>query len=264
MIIKNFSCEKNKITNSRIPNDIDHSSKNRKMNISINYYIFNKIYKYFLFIKYLLLSHLIIFLCINNKNNYKNNFYDQYIYKNETFNTLQNRSLTEIHFNNDYSNLNGSSKNTSNLRPKNINKNDKKNKNNINEEIIYNDNIRDTSISEPKNLEDLIFKKRTEESHLNEGKDLSPFDKIKCCFDIFDDFFIDRIIDYNVQKKDSTSVKLITENIIIHAIAFFPFSLPFLSHITDRLNFFGINHEKKKKKDILYITDDKKELYGVK
>ncbi|KYO00002.1 putative exported protein [Plasmodium gaboni] len=259
MLIKNGSSTKNKITNNNNPNNIHHISKKGKMNTSINYNIFNKIYKY------LLLSQLIVFLCINYKNNHKNYFYDQYIYKNESFNTLQNRSLTEIHVNNDYSNLNGSSKNTLNLRPKNINKNDKQNKNNIKEDINSNNNISDDLISKPKNLEDLIFKKRREEAHLNEGKVLSLLDKIKCFFDIFDDFFIDRMIDYDVQKKDSLSLKFITENIVIHAMAFFPFSLATFPYTSDRINFFGMNHEKKKnKKDILYITDNKKELYGVK
>ncbi|SOV83947.1 Plasmodium exported protein, unknown function [Plasmodium sp.] len=259
MLIKNCSSTKNKINNNINPNDIHHASKNGKINISINYNIFNKIYKY------LLLPYFIIFLFIDNKNNHKKYFYDKYIYKNETFNTLQNRSLTEIHFNNDCSNSNCASENTSYLRPKNINKNDEENKNNIEEDIISNDNISHDLLLEPKNLEDLIFKKRREEAHLNEGKVLSGFDKIKCFLDIFDDFFIDRMIDYSVQKKDSTSLKLITENIVIQAMAFFPFSLASFSYTSDRINFYGINHEKKKKKrNILHIKDDKKELYGVK
>ncbi|SOV20171.1 Plasmodium exported protein, unknown function [Plasmodium sp. gorilla clade G2] len=198
-------------------------------------------------------------------NKHSNYSYDQYIYKNESYNTLQNRSLSEIHVNNDYSNLNHANKNTSNLRPKSINKNHKKNKNNIKEDINCNENIIESLITEPKNLEDLIFKKRREEAHLNEGNVLSHFDKIKCFLDIFDDFFIDRMIDYNVQKKDSLSLKLITENIVIHAMAFFPFSLASFQYTSDRINFFGMNHEKKKKKNnILHITEDKKELYGLK
>ncbi|SOV84261.1 Plasmodium exported protein, unknown function [Plasmodium sp.] len=258
MITKHCSEAKNKITNEKNSNDIHHISKNGKINISIKYNIFNKIYKY------LILSHLIIFICINNMNIHKKYFYNKYHYKNKTFNTLKNRSLTEIHIKNDYSNLSCVSKYTSNLCPKNL-KNDKQSKSNINEDIISNDNISNVLMPEPKNLEDLIFNKRTEEAHLNEGKHLSRFDKIKCFLDIFDDFFIDKMIDYSVQKKDSTSLKLITDNIVIHAIGFFPFSLPFFSRIFDRLNFYGINHEKKKKKnDILHIADDKKELYGVK
>ncbi|SCQ12665.1 Plasmodium exported protein, unknown function [Plasmodium sp.] len=259
MLTKYCSGTKNKIIHNSNINDIQHVSKNGKINISINYNIFNKIYKY------LILSHLIIFICINNMNIHKKYFYNKYHYKNKTFITLQNRSLTDIHIKNDYSNLNCVSKYTSNLIPKN-HKNDKQRKSNIKEDIISNDNISDVLIPEPKNLEDLIFNKRREEAHLNEGKHLSRFDKIKCFLDIFDDFFIDRMIDYSVQKKDSTSLKLITDNIVIHAIGFFPFSLPFFSRIFDRLNFYGINHEKKKKKkdDILHIADDKKGLYGVK
>ncbi|SCQ12745.1 Plasmodium exported protein, unknown function [Plasmodium sp.] len=285
MLIKSCSSTKNNITNNRNINDIHDVSKNGKINISINYNIFNKIYKFLLFIKYLLLSYLIIILCIKNKNKHKKYFYVKYHYKNEKSITLQNRSLSEIHINNDYSNTNSGSKYTSNLRSQNINKNDRKNKNNRKEEIITNDNIRDDLISEPidledlisepinledliseqinlvdlisepinlddlisepKNLEDLIFEKRREEEHLNEGKDLSFFDKIKCFLDIFDDYFIDRMIDYSVQKKDSTSLKLIAENIVIHAMAFFPFSLPFFSRIYNRLIFYRINHEKK-------------------
>ncbi|SOV74258.1 Plasmodium exported protein, unknown function [Plasmodium sp. gorilla clade G3] len=258
MITKYCNETKNKITNKKNSNDIHHISKNGKTNISINYDIFNKIYKYLLF------SHLIIFLCINNKNNHKKYFHDKYIHINEIFYTLKNRSLTEMHINNDYSNLNCASKNTSNLIPRNLKKSDRKNKNNIKEEIISNENISDDLLSEPKNLEDLIFKKRREEAHLNEGKHLSRLNKIKCLLDISDDFFIDRMIDYSVQEKDSLSLKLITENILIHSLAFFPFSLPFLSRICNRLSFYGINHEKKKKKDVLHITDDRKYLYGVK
>ncbi|SOV84270.1 Plasmodium exported protein, unknown function [Plasmodium sp.] len=265
MLLKNCSNTKNKIISNRNIKDIHHITKNGKMNISMNYYIFNKIYKYFLFIKCLVLSQLIIILCINNKNIHKKYFYNKYYYKNKTFITLQNRLLSEIHINNEYSNLNRASKNTSNLRPKNIKKNDKQCKNNIKEDVISNENISDVLISEPKNLEDLIFKKRREEAHLNKGKDLSHLDKIRCFLDISDDFFIDRMIDYNVQKKDSLSLKLITENIVIHSMAFFPFSLPFFSRIIDRLNFYGINHENKEKiNNILHIRDDKKELYGVK
>ncbi|SPJ10092.1 Plasmodium exported protein, unknown function [Plasmodium sp. DRC-Itaito] len=264
MLIKNCSSTKNKITNNRYPNDIHDVPEHEKMNISINYNIFNKIHKYLLFIKYLLLFHLIIFLCINNKNNHKKYSYDKYIYKNETFNPLKNRSLAEFHVNNDYSNLNCASKNTSNLRGKNINKNERKNKKNIKEDMISNDNISYTSISKPKNLEDLIFEKRREQAHLNEGKDLSWLDKIKCFFGIFDDFFIDKMVDYSVQKKDSLSLKFIKENIILHAIAFYPYSFGFLPYIFSRMNFFDINHDKKKKKDILHIKEDKKELYGVK
>ncbi|SCQ12714.1 Plasmodium exported protein, unknown function [Plasmodium sp.] len=263
MLIKNCRSTINRITNNRNTNDIQHISKNEKMDISINYNIFDKINKYLLFIKYLLLCHFIIFPCIKNKYSHKKYFYGKYIYINERFNTLKYRSLTEIHGNSDYSNIKSASKNTSNLIPKNIKKSDRKNKNNIKEDIISNVIISDDLISQPKNLEDFIFKKRREEAHLNEGNDLSGFDKIKCFVDIFDDFFIDRMIDYSVQKKDSTSLKLITENILIHSIAFFPISLPFISRITDRLNFYGINHAKnKKKKDILHIADDKKGLYG--
>ncbi|SOV73816.1 Plasmodium exported protein, unknown function [Plasmodium sp. gorilla clade G3] len=265
MLIKNCSSTKNKISNNRNTNDIHDVSKNGKINISINYNIFNKIYKYLSFIKYLLLSYLIIFLCIKNKNKHKKYFYDKCHYKNKTFITLQNRSLTEIHINNDYSNLNRASKNTSNLRPKIIKKNDKQTKNNTKQDVISNENISDVLISEPKNLEDLIFNKRREEAHLNEGKYLSHIDKIKCYLDIFDDFFIDKMIDYDVQKKESLSLKIFTENIMIHSMVFFPFSLPFFSHICDRLNFFAINEEKKKNKNnILHITDDKKDLYGAK
>ncbi|SOV84146.1 Plasmodium exported protein, unknown function [Plasmodium sp.] len=231
MLTKYCSDRKNKITNNTNPSDINHISKNGKMNIS---------------------------------NYHKKCFYEDHIYKNEPFNTLKNRLLIEIHVNDNYSNLNCSSKNTSNLRPKKINKNDRKNKNNIMEHIISSDNINDDLLSQPKNLEDLIFKKRREEAHLNEGKDLSHLDKIKCFLDIFDDFFIDRMIDYSVQKKNSLSLQFITENILIHFMAFMPFSLALFPHISDRMNFFSINHEEKKKKDILHITDGNKELYGVK
>ncbi|SOV20577.1 Plasmodium exported protein, unknown function [Plasmodium sp. DRC-Itaito] len=259
MLIKNGCSTKYKITNKRNPNDIHDNSKTENMNKSINYNIFNKIYKY------ILLAHLIIFICINNKNNHTNYSYDQYIYKNESFNKLQIRSLSDIHVNNDYSDSNRASQNTSNLRTKNIKQNDKQNKNNIKKDINNKDNINESLMSKPKNLEDLIFKKKREEAHLNEGKVLSRFDKIKCFLDIFDDFFIDKMIDNNVQKKDSPSLKLITENIVIHFMAFFPFSLPLFSRISNRLNFYAINHEKKKKpNDILHITDDKKKLYGVK
>lgn len=54
------------------------------------------------------------------------------------------------------------------------------------------------------------------------------------------------------------------ENLVAQYLAFFPFSLARFRYLVDRINFFNVRHCWKKKKDIFYITEDKKDLYGVK
>ncbi|ETW18796.1 hypothetical protein PFFVO_02297 [Plasmodium falciparum Vietnam Oak-Knoll (FVO)] len=269
MFMKKFMKANNKRFYYRCTNYVYKISKNEDTSILLYNYMLNNIQQYFKFLKYLLFSHLLLFTYIYNKHNTNKYCNDKHHFINNSYNKLLNRSLAEVNENNSSSIKNKVNQNVTRLRREKpyIDDNNKKcdkNEHDITQKFTCIDNTYKESKIKPTNLEQLIFKKKEEEKHFDTRNDLSFIEKIKFVCDAFDDLFIEKILDFHLQKKTSEFLRITMENLVAQYLAFFPFSLARFRYLVDRINFFNVRHCGKKKKDIFYITEDKKDLYGVK